>query len=1082
MPGSRKVLSGLVSDHLDRDVVGLMMDHTPNLPIGLLAILKSGRGFVPIDPAYPDERIDFILEDCGIEVLLTELRWKSKALQIAKRNLRLRRVVCVEEVIAARPDVQRTASTGVPEHSTTRPGPAAGRRLAYIIYTSGSTGLPKGVPITHRNLVPTILWSRDCFRLSERTRVLQNLSFSFDFGVYELLTTLSFGGTLYFINRKELSQSRYGRFIQEHRINTLHSTPSFFAGFIAGKLRLESLDLVHLGGEQLTRACAEEVFRVAGENCVLYNGYGPTEASVNSNIFAVGDKRAWDSSDDLISSKCVPIGRPSASNRIFVLDKNVNPVPIGVPGELHIGGPGLSEGYLNRPGLTAERFIPDPFTNEPGTRLYKTGDLVRYLGDGNIEFLSRIDHQVKVRGFRIELGEIESALCAHPAVREAVVTVREDHPGDKRLVAYIEAGQGQLEVAELRTYVQGKLPDYQVPSSFVTLEAIPLTSNGKVDRQALLALRSEPGRSITAPRTVTEELLSSLWENLLNVEQVGVEDNFFYLGGHSLSATQLMSRISDTFKLDLPLQSLFEGPTVVALAARIDAALRNEPSCVTVPIRSASAEGPYPVSSAQQRLWFFEHFDPGTPTYNIPVAIRLSAALNRVTLEHTINEIVRRHSILRTTFSSSDGQPVQTVAQGLRLPCSLVDLSALDETDIEASAPAKEEAARPFDVSRGPLLRATLLNSDRESMLLLTMHHIVSDGWSMKVFFSELGEIYAAFASGQRSLKAELSIQYADFAQWQQEWLQGEKLKSELAYWKRQLTGAPALSGIPTDRPRPQTQSYRGAIESLPLSRSVSDAVETLSQKAGTTLFMTLITAFKALLCCYSGRTDIVVGTTVANRNRSEIEPLIGFFVNTLPLRTSLEGDPTLVELLARVRETALGAYTHQDLPFERLIEELRPDRDIRHTPFVQVAFQLVDDPMTVRFAGFVATPEPIDPGASQFELTLGVKKTGQGLLSMIQYNPDLFDQETMTGALQHYHTLVQGLTEDPNQRLSDLLSLISTGNHQARRAVQRLQRDDAGPRDVKADILLRKSRLSVRRAGLSAEKRAKLEQQMRGE
>ncbi|HIP96962.1 MAG TPA: non-ribosomal peptide synthetase, partial [Anaerolineae bacterium] len=616
-----------------------------------------------------------------------------------------------------------------------------------------------------------------------------------------------------------------------------------------------------------------------------------------------------------------------------------------------------------------------------GARLYRTGDLARYLPDGNIEFLGRADYQVKVRGFRIELEEIEAILSQHPAVEQAVVLAQdaEREPGEKQLVAYVvPEGETAPGIGELQGCLKEKLPAYMVPSTYVVLEALPLLPNGKVDRWALSALegaRLEQEAAYVAPRTPMEEVLATLWARTLSVERVGVHDDFFELGGHSLLATRLISRLRQTFQVEVPLQDLFESPTVAGLAERVEAALRAAEGLETPPIEPVSRDGEPPLSFAQQRLWFLDQLAPGNLFYNIPMAVRLTGELDVEALEQSLNEILRRHEVLRTTFRAKGGKPVQIIAPELPLLLLVEDLSHLPETEREAEAGrlVQKEARRPFDLSQGPLLRARLLKlGAEEHIAVVTMHHIISDGWSMEVFIRELAALYEAFSQGRPSPLPELPVQYADFACWQREWLQGEVLDRQLAYWKEQLGNRPLMLDLPTDRPRPAVQSWRGATERFALPTELSKKLRTLSREEGATLFMTLLAAFQTLLYRYTGQEDVSVGTAIANRNRAEIEGLIGFFVNTLVMRTNLSGEPSFREVLKRVREVALGAYTHQDLPFEMLVEALQPERDLSHAPLFQAAFALQNTPMeTLELPGLTLSPLDVDSGTAKFDLTL---------------------------------------------------------------------------------------------------------------
>ncbi|WP_147333293.1 condensation domain-containing protein, partial [Archangium gephyra] len=579
----------------------------------------------------------------------------------------------------------------------------------------------------------------------------------------------------------------------------------------------------------------------------------------------------------------------------------------------------------SRPELTAERFIPNPFSSQPGERLYRTGDLARWRPDGVLKFLGRIDNQVKVRGYRIELAEVEAALLAHPEVREAVALVREDSPGDKRLVAYVVPPPGQplTDVDLLRASLAQRLPEFMRPSAFVVLESLPLTSNAKVDRKALPAPDSSRNQPYTPPATPTEERLAALWAQVLRVPQVGRDDDFFSLGGHSLLATQVMARLHATFGVELPLRTLFEAPTLQSFAARLEAAARASAASRLPPLVPAPRSGPLPLSFAQQRLWFLDQLEPDSPLYNLPAAIRLEGTLDLAALRHGFQELVRRHESLRTTFRSEAGQPLQVIAPSVSFPLELIELSGVpsEQREAEVLRLAQEDAQRPFNLSTGPLFRTHLLRlSANEHVLLLNMHHIISDGWSSGVLVRELAALYEAHLQGKPAALPELAVQYADYALWQRQW-RSEVLEQQLSYWSKQLAGMPQALELPTDKARPPVQSFRGASIPVVLSKPLSEKLEQLCEREGVTPFMALLAAFQLLLSRYSGQEDIAVGSPIAGRQQAELEGLIGFFVNTLVLRSRVDARASFRSLLSQVRSTTLDAFEHQDVPFEKLVE-----------------------------------------------------------------------------------------------------------------------------------------------------------------
>ena len=890
--------------------------------------------------------------------------------------------------------------------------------LAYVIYTSGSTGKPKGVSIPHR-AVTRLVRDTNYVKIEPFDRVAQASNCTFDAATFEIWGSLLNGARLVGISRDvALSSKEFAAQSREHEISILFLTTALFNQLVREvPWAFHSMRHLLFGGEAVDPRWVKAVLQ-HGPPKRLLHVYGPTE----STTFA-----SWHLVEEIPEgATTVPIGRAVANTYLYILDRHLSPVPIGVTAELYIGGDGLARGYLNRPELTGEKFIPDPFGKDPGARLYKTGDLVRYRADGSIEFLGRTDHQVKIRGYRVELPEIEAVLGRHSGVRETVVVTREQTSGDKQLVAYVVASQVQAPgIGELRNFLKAKLPDYMVPSAFVFLDSLPLTPNGKVDRGALPAAdqsRPQLEESFVAPRTPVEELLAGIWADVLKVERVGVYDDFFKLGGHSLLATQVISRLRSSLQVELPLQILFERRTVVDFAMSIEKARRshsgvgvNAPTIVPVLRQKES-----PLSFAQQRLWFLDQLEPGSTVYNVAGAVRLREMLDVAALEQSIHEIIGRHESLRTTFAMLEGEPVQIIAPSLSVPLLVVDLTDHPESEREDEARrlAGEEARRPFDLAQGPLFRATLIRLGHEDhVLLLTMHHIVSDGWSMGVLYRELSVLYRAFTNAQPSPLSDLPIQYADFAVWQRKWLQGEVLEAQLSYWKKQLERAPGVLNLPTDRPRPAVQSFRGARQSLELSKELTEELKALSRKEGVTLFMTLLAAFQTLLYRYTAQDDIVVGSPIANRNRTEIEGLIGFFVNTLVLRTNLGGNPTFHELLGRVREVALGAYAHQDLPFEKLVEELHPERSLNHTPLFQVLFNMVNqEDSKPDLLGLTTERFSSSDAESKFDLTLYAREEKEEIHFTLVYNTDLFSQAWMTCFSQQYRYLLEQIVAAPQK------------------------------------------------------------------
>jgi amino acid adenylation domain-containing protein len=1001
--------------------VCICLERSLEMVVGLLGILKAGGVYVPIDPNYPLERLAFLLEDSQAPLLLTQQEILTKLPTYQGQ------VICLDT------DWENIAQFSK-DNPNTKITPD---NLAYIIYTSGSTGKPKGAMNTHRGICNRLLWMQQTYKLTAIDAVLQKTSFSFDVSVWEFFWTLITGARLVIAKPEGHKDSAYlVNLIAEKSITTLHFVPSMLQVFLetSGVEKLKSLTRFICSGEALPFALQQRFFDIL--DAELHNLYGPTEAAI--------DVTFWKCQQESGKS-IVPIGRPIANTQIYLLDYHLQPVPIGISGELHIGGVGVARGYLNRPDLTDAKFIPNPFSNQPESRLYKTGDLARYLPDGNIEYLGRIDHQVKIRGFRIELGEIETVLCQHLAVREAVV-VQEN----QSLVAYVVFHQNAAHsINELRNYLQQHLPEYMIPSAFVLLDSLPLTPNGKVDLRALPVpeqTRPELEQTFVAPRSPTEEMLAGIWVKILGIKQVGIHDNFFDLGGHSLLAMQVISQVRKAFGLEIPLRNLFASPTVAELAKHIERGMKAKPESNSVPsLKPVDRNQELPLSFSQQRLWFLHQLDPYSTAYNGSDLVRLQGTLNVAALEESINEIVRRHEVLRTCFAIVEGRPIQKIISELRIPVLIVDLQHLKiiEREQEVQRLEAKNAQQPFDLTQAPLLRLLLLRlSAEEHILLVTMHHIISDAWSAGVFIKEVSALYEAFSNGKPYQLAELPIQYADYAVWQQQWLQGERLDTQLTYWKQQLENAKTILELPTDKPRIQLQTSLGKKYLFTLSPTLSNNLKSLSQREGVTLFMTLLAAFNTLLYHYTKQEDILIGSPIANRNRSDLEGLIGFFVNTLVLRTNLSHNPSFKELLQQVRQTALGAYTHQDLPFEKLVAELQPERNLNHSPLFQVWFVLQNTPkLSLKLEGLNLSILESESGMVRHDLKLQLTETSEGLQGFFEYKTDLFHVNTITRMVVVLERLLTTVVEQPGIPLDQLVELLhETEKQQQVRQNQELQ------------------------------------------
>ncbi|NBD14538.1 non-ribosomal peptide synthetase, partial [Corallococcus silvisoli] len=1008
--------------------VVLCLERSVHSLVALLATLKAGAAYVPVDPRYPREWIAHVLVDSAAPVILSH------------RGLR--------DVLP--PHSAHVLFLDSDDFSLESDAPlsihVSPQQLAYIIYTSGSTGRPKGVMVQHRSVLNLRhgLASAIHSGRAPAERVSVNAPLSFDASVQQLVQLLD-GHTLCIVPDEARADAReLVRRISLDALDVLDCSPAHLRLLVdEGLLQRDSLPQRALvGGE----AVDTDTWRTLAQHPRLraFNVYGPTECTVDATSCAFD------------ASPTPSIGRPLPNVRAYVLDATLRPVPVGVSGELFLGGEGVARGYLNRPELTAERFIPDAFSSAPGARLYRTGDLVRWRADGLLDYLGRTDFQVKVRGFRIELGEIETTLLKHPQVHAAVVLAREDVPGDKRLVAYVVPPEGSDAPSPdaLKDWLKQFLPEHMRPSFFLVLEALPLNSNGKVDRKALPPpLPSSSASTFVAPSTPSEELLASLFSQVLRLERVSVLDDFFSLGGHSLLATQLVSRIRAAFRRELPVRALFEAPTVAALAQRID----SEPSSTAsaLPRIPAVRATTAPLSFAQQRLWFLDQLTPGDASYNIPTALRLTGHVDVESLRRAFETLVARHEALRTTFREHQGHALQNIHPAEPWTLPLVDLSALPEAQREAEARRRvaEDARQPFHLENGPLLRTALVRlAAEEHLLLVTMHHIVSDGWSMGVLVRELVGLYEAFSAGHPPSLAPLPIQYADFSAWQRQWLQGEALETQLGYWKHQLAGAPSALELLTDHPRPALQSYAGASLAVHLPRTLADSLKALAGREGATPFMVLLAAFQVLLSRYSGQDDISVGSPIAGRTQAETEGLIGFFVNTLVLRTRMTAETSFRELLAQVRGTTLAAYEHQHLPFEKLVEAVQPVRDPSRSPLFQVMFVLQNAPTeALRVPGLTFQQAAAEAHSAKFDLTLTLQDSPEGFVGWLEYNTALFERDTVARMAGHLRTLLEAVAATPEQSVSALP--LMSGEERQRLLVDWNDTAVASPTDIPVHV-----------------------------
>ncbi|MGZ4032453.1 MAG: amino acid adenylation domain-containing protein, partial [Tumebacillaceae bacterium] len=989
----------------EETLVGICMDRTWERIVGLLGILKTGGAYVPLDPSYPQERLALLMEDAALTVLVAQEHL------VEKLPAQAARVLCLDrdwEAIAAESceNVNLSMDAG---------------QMANVIFTSGSTGRPKGVCVTHRGVV-RLVKETNFVDITSEDVFTQYASISFDGATLEIWGALLNGAKLVICPAHQLSMEEVGRVLVDYGVTVTFLTTALFHQLVESQPEsIAQLKYLIPGGEAMSPTHAVQALQLLreGRGGRLLNGYGPTENTVFTTVYEV--KRAED------VAYTVPIGTPIANTEVYVLDRHMQPVLIGVPGELYTGGAGLAKGYLNRPELTAERFVAHPFSQELGAKLYKTGDLVRYLPDGNIEYLGRLDDQVKIRGFRIELGEIETVLAQHEAVQRAVVIAQESATGDKRLVAYVVLHKGYDGARDdLRIYLKEKMPAYMVPAFLIELDSIPVTPNGKVDRRALPKPEQTLGErtDVVRGRTPLEEELRGIWSQVLGMENIGIHDSIFDLGGHSLLFAKLITRMEEVFAVKVPMRSFFVRPTVAQLAEEIVELQGVEqdvqmPSIPLVPVQRAPH---MPLSFPQQRMWLVEQVRPDTAVYNLPFALRLHGVLDVGALERSLNEIVRRHEALRATFSQMEGQPVQVIASEMQVSMAFYDVEDRPEDArfAEAMRVVAEEAGRPFDLEKGPLVRFGLVRMhELEHVFVLNLHHIVADGWSIEILARELGALY------EQAPLTELPVQYADYAVWQREWLQGEVLDSQLAYWKQQLAGELPMLELPTDRPRPAVASHRGAVHRFVLPCELTEDLRAMCQREGVTLYMLLLAAFQTLLHRYTGQDDILVGSPTANRAAREAEGLIGFFVNMLVMRTDFSGELTFRELLGQVRDVALAALANQDVPFEKLVEELQTDRDMSYSPLFQVLFQ-VHQEEAFRLHGLHVENLEVTNGTAKTDLSLPIFEVGDELVGRLEYSTDLFDEGTIAAMVVHFQTLLAAIVERPDEKIA-LLPLMTS-------------------------------------------------------
>jgi amino acid adenylation domain-containing protein len=1048
---------GVVGESL----VGILMDRSCEMVIGMLGTLKAGGAYVPLEPSHPVERLKYVVEDAGIRLILTEERSKSELCEEVEETL------CLD-----------SGWGEVSEERAENPvSEVSGENAAYCLYTSGTSGRPKGAVIPHRAIGNHMEWMNEKFGMDEKDRVFQKTPFGFDASVWEFYAPLMSGGRLILARSGGHRESGYlAETMIREGVTIAQMTPTMLRLVVReeGMRKCQSLRKMFCGGEELGEELAREFYEVNGR-AELHNLYGPTETCIDATEYEV--KRE--------EKGRVAIGRGIRNVEIYVLDERKRETGIGMVGEVHIGGECLGRGYVGNAVMTAEKFAPDGSGVREGRRLYASGDRGRYRSDGEIEYVGRVDRQVKLRGYRIELGEIEEVIRGLEGVREAAVVIREAE-GEERLVGYVESEEGR-EVSEedVRSRLRERLPEYMRPARLVKMEKLPQTPSGKIDRRALPEMGTEMrGRDVemTAPRTAVEEIVAGMWSRVLGIERVGLDENFFDLGGHSMLATLLMAKVQETFGIEMALREIFENPTVAGLSETIEAALQSGRKSRAPSIEKASRSEPLPLSFAQQRLWLLDQLNPGEGAYNMNISLRLKGSLNKFVFERSLNELIKRHEILRTRFESPDGIPIQAVDPALEINLQERDLRDLPEAEREAKALrlTNGEAQRPFDLARGPLIRAMLLRlGEQEYVQLVTLHHILSDGLSNQILARELTAIYEAFSKGLPSPLPELSLQYADYAVWQRNWLQGEALDEELAFWKRYLGTTPPDMKLPTDHQRPTRPTFNGATKSFALSPDLTVQLRSLSRSKSSTLYMTMLGAFAALLSRYTNKEQLLIGSPITGRNRPELEELVGFFVNTVVFRADLSGNPSFHQLLDRTREAALELYAHKELPFEKLVEALQPERDLNSNPLFQVMFAFGDMSKTHE-VNLEFTTSNFGGGndGAILDLILTVIDTGEGLICNLNYNTDLFEADSIVTLAGNYQSLLEAMVANPETLVREVsLSIPDRGSDPPEEPARTNERKDA----ISGEST-RRARVNARKSRLSPDKQAMLRNRLRGE
>jgi amino acid adenylation domain-containing protein len=965
-------------------LVAICIERGVDMIAGILGILKAGGAYVPIDIDYPKERISYILNDTGAKIILSS---KTGSTKLQHQDAMI--VELDNEPLIA---IQNNENLNTLINQT---------QLAYVMYTSGSTGKPKGVMVEHGGVVNLAAGQFVALKLIPGMRTLQFASIGFDASCYEIFNTLLSGGCLVLCEKEEiLSAEKFKNLLEKQKVELAVIPPSFQETIADA---LGTVKTIVSAGEALN----ETVGRfIQSQGVRLINAYGPTENTVCATL----------TDEPIRADKIITIGRPIANTQIHIRSNSGELSPIGVPGEICIGGVQVARGYLNQPELTNEKFITDPYSEEVNARLYRTGDMGRWLADGNIEYLGRIDDQVKIRGYRIEPGEIEQVLLQHKNIRQAVVLAKADNHGTKRLIAYVVMEEANYDKQELQNYLGEMLPEYMVPRLWVRLDSLPLSPNGKIDKRALPEAEASYEESYTAPVTQTEKQLAKIWEELLSLERIGIKDNFFELGGHSLLAMRVISQVRRELNKELKISDLFVYSTIADLTKQLEKETATEAAGST--IKKINPRPEYiPLSYSQERLWFIDRLE-GSVQYHIPAVLKLEGEVSIAALENALKEIVERHEILRTAIREHEGQGYQYIK---------TNNWTLKQSIAENEAALKEyiskEVSRPFNLSQDDMLRAELIEIQKnEYALLLVLHHIAADGWSMPILLSEFSKLYNCYNTNEVPELKSPEIEYADYAIWQREYLDAEKLQSKLSYWEEKLAGTATLE-LPTDHMRPAVQSSKGAVYEFTISEEQAAKLQKLSLEQGATLYMSLLAIFKVLLYRYSGQEDICVGTPVANRDREETAELIGFFVNTLALRTSLSGEEVFTELLSKVKQTTLEAYGNQEVPFEKVVEAVVKERDLSRSPLFQVMFVLQNTgtKLALNLGNIKTVIERAGDSSSKYDLTYNAEETKEGIRFIVEYNTDLYEAETIERMAGHYSELITSVTNAPQTAINNL-------------------------------------------------------------